>query len=198
MMAGPQEMAAIVLVTHPRPVRVSPAFVAGVVVAATIGVTVALLLAGALDGAADLGDPGSIGSLGVIIQLVLVALLLGAALKTYLTRATAEPPRWLGRLLTMDAWRAFRTGCLVIVAMPSDLVVMFAVGVNLQQHDEGVAAALPFLGLTALIAALPLLAYLLFRPAAERVMPRVRDWMNANSWVINIAVSLFFVVLILA
>lgn len=48
------------------------------------------------------------------------------------------------------------------------------------------------------IAALPLLAYLLFRRRAEEAMPKVRDWMNDNSWLVNIIVLGIFVYLILA
>jgi hypothetical protein len=51
--------------------------------------------------------------------------------------------------------------------------------------------------LTVLIAALPILAYLLFRRRAEAAMPKVRDWMNANSWLVNIIVFGIFIILIL-
>ena len=48
-----------------------------------------------------------------------------------------------------------------------------------------------------LIAALPLLLYLLFQRRAKRIMPRVRDWMNSNSWLVNIIVCGVFILLIL-
>jgi hypothetical protein len=51
---------------------------------------------------------------------------------------------------------------------------------------------------TILIAALPLLSYLLFRRRAERAMPKVRDWMNTHSWLVNIIVYIIFIILILA
>jgi hypothetical protein len=41
------------------------------------------------------------------------------------------------------------------------------------------------------------LAYLLFRRRAQRVMPKVRDWMNINSWLVNIIVYIVFNLLIL-
>jgi uncharacterized membrane protein YidH (DUF202 family) len=58
-------------------------------------------------------------------------------------------------------------------------------------------AALPFIGATILIAALPVLSYLLFRHRAQRAMPKVRDWMNTNSWLVNIIVYVIFILLIL-
>ena len=73
---------------------------------------------------------------------------------------------------------------------------MLAVDVNLAQNDLGLVAALPFIAATVLIAALPLLLYLLFRRRAQRQMPKVRDWMNSNSWLVNIIVCVVFIALI--
>jgi hypothetical protein len=42
------------------------------------------------------------------------------------------------------------------------------------------------------------LFYLLFHRRAQRAMPKVRDWMNANSWLVNIIVYVIFILLILA
>jgi hypothetical protein len=77
------------------------------------------------------------------------------------------------------------------------LIIMLTVGVNLAHNDAGLAAAVPFIAATALVAALPVLAYLLFRRRAQRLMPRVRDWMNADSWLVNIIAYVVFIALIL-
>lgn len=57
--------------------------------------------------------------------------------------------------------------------------------------------AVPFIALTAIVAALPLCGYLLFRRRAERAMPGVREWMNTYSWLINIIVCVVFILLII-
>jgi Sap-like sulfolipid-1-addressing protein len=75
--------------------------------------------------------------------------------------------------------------------------VMLTVATNLEQNGEGWVEAIPFILLTALIAALPLLAFLLFHRRAVTAMPKLRDWMNDNSWLVNIIVCLIFIVLIL-
>ena len=59
-------------------------------------------------------------------------------------------------------------------------------------------AALPFIVVTVLVAALPLLLYLLFHRRAQRLLPKVRDWMNTNSWLVNIIVYVVFILLILS
>ena len=90
------------------------------------------------------------------------------------------------------------TGLLVIWLMPGDIIVMLTVATNLEHNDAGLVAALPFIVATVLVAALPLLLYLLFHRRAQRLMPKVRDWMNTNSWLVNIIVYVVFILLILS
>jgi hypothetical protein len=196
MMAGPQILSAIIFVTGKEPVKVSLAYVAGVGLAATASVLFWYLLAGALDLSPRTGSEPS--TAGRIVSLVLVGLLILASVKAYLGRETAEPPKWLGSLQDAGWQHAFRLGLLLILLMPSDLVIAMTTGAHLQSEGHAYSAALPFIGLTALIAALPVLFYLLFRRRATVAMPKVRDWMNANSAWVNIAVYVIFVVLILA
>jgi hypothetical protein len=86
-------------------------------------------------------------------------------------------------------------GFILIFLMPTDIASMLTVGVNLQQNGHSLIDALPFLALTLLIAALPLLAYLLLGRRAKEAMPKVRDWMSANSWLVNIIVLGIFIFL---
>src|ERR687894_311897 len=198
MNAGPQIMSALIFITANKPLRLSAYFLTGVVIAVTVGVTVTYTLASVLGNSVSLGDSSDSGSVGNIIQYLLVGLLVFLAIKNYARRETSEPPRWLGALQNAKPTTAFTTGLLLLSVFPSDLVILITVGVNLAQHNAGLVAALPFIGATILIAALPVLSYLLFRRRAERAMPKVRDWMNTNSWLVNIIVYVVFIVLILA
>jgi uncharacterized protein involved in cysteine biosynthesis len=89
------------------------------------------------------------------------------------------------------------TGLLVIWLMPGDIIVMLTVATNLEHNDVGLVAVLPFIVSTVLVAALPLLLYLLFHRCAQRLMPKVRDWMNTHSRLLNIITCGVFIVLIL-
>ncbi|WP_462204008.1 GAP family protein [Frankia sp. CcWB3] len=197
MMIGPQIMSAIIFVTTPRAGRVSLGFLAGVAVATATGVAVMMGLAALLDSDVDLGSPRSNGSAGQIIQYVLVGLLAAAAVKNWVRRETVEPPKWLTTLMAADLMKAFQVGLFVILLMPSDIVIMMTVGIHLQQNNASYAAALPFIGMTVTVAALPLLARVLFHRRAEAAAPRVRDWMNTHSWLINIIVCIIFIALII-
>src|SRR5215217_5472181 len=180
MMVGPQIMSAIIFVTTPKPLRTSGAFVLGVAIATTVGVLIALAIASLLGNGVSLGDSSENGSTGHIIQYLLVGALVALAVKNYLGRETVEPPKWLGALQSADSKKALKTGLLVIFLMPSDIIIMLTVAVNLVQSKAGFLAALPFIGATILVAALPLLLFLLFHKRAQQFMPKVRDWMNST------------------
>jgi hypothetical protein len=197
MNAGPQIMSAIIFVTASKPLKLSAYFITGVVIAVTVGVTITYTLATVLGNGVSLGDPSNSGSLGNIIQYVLVGLLVFLSIKSYVGRETSEPPRWLGALQNAGPRTAFTTGLLLLSVFPSDLVILVTVGINLAQQNASLVGAVPFVAATILIAALPVLSYLLFRRRAERAMPKVRDWMNTNSWLVNIIVYVVFILLIL-
>jgi hypothetical protein len=46
-------------------------------------------------------------------------------------------------------------------------------------------------------AGLPFIVLLAMGKRAESALPRIRDWMNANSWIVSEAVLLFFLVMAL-
>ena len=198
MNAGPQIMSAIIFVTALKPLKLSAYFLAGVVIAVTAGVTITYTLADVLGNSISLGDSSDSGSLGNIIQYLLVGLLVLLSIKNYVRRESIEPPRWLGALQNAQPRTAFTTGLLLLSVFPSDLVILVTVRVNLAQNNASLLAALPFVVATILIAALPVLSYLLFHRRAKQAMPKLRDWMNTHSWLVNIIVYAIFIVLILA
>ena len=197
MNAGPQIMSAIIFVTAQKPLKLSAYFLTGVVIAVTAGVTVTYTLANVLGNSFSLGDPSDSGSIGNIIQYLLVGGLVILSIRSYLNRETSEPPRWLGAMQNAKPRTAFTAGLLLLSVFPSDFVVLMTVGINLAQQNASLFGALPFVAATIFIAALPVLSYLLFRHRAERAMPKVRDWMNTNSWLVNIIVYVIFILLIL-
>jgi hypothetical protein len=198
MNAGPQIMSAIIFVTANKPLKLSAYFISGVVIAVTAGVTITYTLASVLGNSVSLGDSSDSGSLGNIIQYLLVGLLIFLSIKSYVNRETSEPPRWLGALQNANPKTAFTTGLLLLSVFPSDFAILVTVGINLAQQNASLLGAVPFMAATVFIAALPVLSYLLFRHRAKRAMPKVRDWMNKNSWLVNIIVYVIFIVLILA
>lgn len=197
MMAGPQIMSAIIFVTHDRPLRVSLPFIGAIALATSVGVTLMTGLVSLRGSESSLGGTSDAGSLGNVIKLVLVGLLIALSIRAYRGRETAEPPKWLGKLQTASPGLAFRTGVLLIYLMPADIVIMLTVAVHLRASGLSLAGAIPFVAATTLIAAGPLAAFLIFHRRAVKAIPKIRDWMNANSAIVNIIVYCFFIALIL-
>ena len=194
MMAGPQILSAVIFATSDKPYQTSSFFVAGVATGTTVGLIIAMALAGVFGDQLGGGEPSSTAQ---YVQIGLVGLLILASLGTYRKRDSIEPPKWLGALQKAAPPRAFLVGAALVMFFPSDVAVLLTSGVHLQANGHGLSAAVPFIALTTLIAALPLIALLLFRKRAVTAVPAFRRWMNQNTWLVNIIVYLIFIYLIL-
>ena len=112
-------------------------------------------------------------------------------------RRKARKPRWMASIQEASSKRIFTMGFLFYSVFPSDFVALLTVGYLLAKNKAHFYSILPFLALTLLMAAIPVFSFLLFRKRAERVMPRVRDWLDSHGWIINEVVIVFFILMIL-
>ena len=91
MIAGPQILSAIFIATSENWRRNSAAYVAGAALSITVIVTIAYVV-----GRGVLNADASHDTLDIVVLVLLAA----AALHAFLTRKTAEPPKWMGKLQT--------------------------------------------------------------------------------------------------
>ena len=188
MVAGPQLLSAIFLATSEDWRRNSAAFVAGAALSISFVVALAYVLG---VGAIGQGAPNT-----TLSAVVLIALLF-AMVHTYRTREESEPPQWMGTLGSATPRFSFRLGFLLLGFFPTDLLTSAAVGSYLVSQDAPVTDAAPFVLLTLLVLAAPSLVLLAFGERAEAVLPRIRNWMNDNAWIVNEVVILFFIAMTL-
>ena len=187
MIAGPQVLSAVFLATSVSWGRSSAAYVLGAALSITLVVAAAYFL---LDGASN-------GTSSDTLYYIVLALLVVAAIYVFLTRKTAEPPKWMGTLQTASPRFSFRLGFLLLGIFPTDILTSVAVGTYLAAHGDPAWHALPFIGLTLLLLALPGLTVLALGERGKRLLPKVRDWMNDNSWIVNEIVIGLFILLTL-
>jgi hypothetical protein len=102
----------------------------------------------------------------------------------------------MGTLETASAPFSFRLGFLLLGTFPTDIVTAVSVGSFLAARGLPLTDALPFIGTTLLLLALPSLTLVAFGDRAEVFLPKAREWMKTNSWVINEVVLLFFVAIV--
>ena len=98
----------------------------------------------------------------------------------------------MGKLEHANPRLGRRIGFLLYILMPTDLIAMATVGAYIARQGEPWWHTLGFVVLTILIAGLPFILVLAMGRRAESALPKLRDWMNANSSIVNEAVLLFF------
>ena len=184
MIAGPQILSAIFLATSENWLRNSLAYVGGAALSITAFVTIAYVVGqGALDAGASHDT----------LDIVVLVLLVLAALHAFLKRKESEPPKWMGKLQTAHPRFSFTLGLLLLGMFPTDILTSWVVGSFLSNHGDPWWHCLPFVALTLLILALPALLILAFGHRAQAFLPKARDWMKDNSWVISEIVIVFFI-----
>ncbi|ELY64195.1 GAP family protein [Natronococcus jeotgali] len=194
MIAGPQILSPIFLATSEQWRKNSAAYVFGASLSISLVVVVAYLLGNSLGG----GGGGLLGaSAQQLLYLVVLVLLLYAAVETYRKRNVSEPPKWMGKLTSASPRFSFRLGFLLLGFFPTDIVTSISVGTYLAANGDPVTDAAGFVLLTLFILALPSLGVLVLGERAEAALPKIRDWMNDNSWIISEVVIVLFVVLTL-
>lgn len=195
MVAGPQLISAVFLAASRDPRRSSLAYLAGTALGILIPLTAWYVVFRALR--RGIGGTDDAGGRRVIDWLVL-GLLVVLAVLTYLRRGRSRPPRWMVRLEAPRPAFAFGLGLLLFLAMPTDEVIMATVAGTLAGHNRPWWHLLPFLALTVLLLALPLLALVLLGDRGAAALPKLRDWANANSWVVSELVILIFVLIVVS
>jgi Sap, sulfolipid-1-addressing protein len=188
MIAGPQILSAIFLATSEQWKANSAAYVFGASLSISLFVTIAFLIGGGLT-----PDDGSSDGLYIAVLVLLAA----AGIHVYLKREESEPPKWMGKLQNATPRFSFTLGLLLLGVFPTDIFTSFAVGSYLANKSDSLLQALPFLGLTLLFLATPALLVVALRERGETLLPKIRDWMNTNSWIVNEIVIGLFIVLTL-
>ncbi len=195
MVAGPQIISPIFLALGDNYRRVSRAYLAGVALAITLGVTVVYLVAKQLKVSAGSSEQATWVT---VADWVIAVLLLYLMVRIFRTRGRrTEAPKWMGKLQTASPKFSFRLGFLLFIAMPTDVITMLTVGITLARDNSPWWQCVPFLLLTMLFAALPLLTVLLLGKRAQEILPEIRDWMNGNSWLVSEFVLGFFLAMMI-
>src|ERR1700754_1288333 len=180
MIAGPQVISAFFFATREDWKRISAAYVLGAAVSITLVVTAAYLLGKGAGGKNEGGGGGGLNA----IDWIAIGLLLLAMLHLYRGRAESEPPKWMGKLQGATPKATLVLGFLLLGFFPSDLVTSITVGTHLGNDGDPWWHVLPFVGLTLLLLAAPALMVALLGQRARTLLPKMRDWMNANSWIV--------------
>jgi Sap, sulfolipid-1-addressing protein len=192
MVAGPQFISAVFFATSEKWKGDSATFVAGAAISITAIYTAAYFL---FKGAKQSGGSHN-GSTTHVIDVVILVLLLFAVVYTFRRRKTAKPPEWMAKLQTASLRLSFNLGLLLLGVFPTDIATSVSVGGHLANKRAPWGDGLPFILLTLLLLALPGLMVLLLGKRAQAFLPKVRNWMTANSWIVSEVVLGLFIVIV--
>ncbi len=195
MVAGPQIVSAIFLATSRPWARNSAAFIGGAAVSITLVTTLAYVIT-RLAGAAAGGTHHSSVRNGIDIAVVVLLVILAAAVLR--RRGRADPPSWMGKLQNASAPLSFTLGFLLLGVFPSDILTSIAVGTHVAGRGGPWWHTSVFVFFTLVLLAIPALLTAAAGQRAAEILPKVRDWMNRNSWVVSEVVIVFFLVLTIA
>jgi len=191
MIAGPQIISAVFLATSRGWARNSLAYITGAAISITAFVTITFLVVnGAKEGSSG---EASTGGEGQTLDAILLALLVVLAFRVYRGRNEAEPPKWMGKLQDAKPGFSFKLGLLLLGVFPTDIITSVTVGMKLAREGAPWWHALGFVALTLLLLAIPAILVVLMRDRAQTLLPKVRDWMNTNSWIVSELVIALFI-----
>src|SRR5262245_14125524 len=182
MIAGPQIVSSFFLATSEKWAKSSVAYIGGAACSILAFVTAAYFVGKGLKSAAGSKHEGTADH---IIDSVVLVLLIVLAVRTYLGRKTSEPPKWMGKLQTAEPKFAFRLGALLLGVFPTDILTSIAAGLHVAREKDPWWHVLPFVFLTLLLLSIPVLGVLLLGKRGPVVLPKIRDWMTTNSWIIS-------------
>lgn len=193
MVAGPQIISAFFFATSEKWKQLSASYVLGAAVSISLVVGASYLIAKGATSSSEEGESGLRA-----MDYVILALLLFAMVHNYRGRNTSEPPKWMGKLQSATPKTTLVLGFLLLGFFPSDLVTSFSVGSFLAHNGDTYLQALPFIVFTLLLLGAPALGVALMGSRAQTVLPKIRDWMSDNSWIVSEVVLVFFIVIILS
>jgi len=194
MNLGPGIITAIVVLIGKKPIKKTLLYLAGAATGVAVMGFVAFLI---FDFVNKGGTPSGQSATSQVLNYVFAGLLALLGVWVFTQRGKARKPRWMASIQDASSKRIFTMGLLFYSIFPSDFVALLTVGYLLTENKMHFYSIFPFFALTLLIAAIPVLSFLILRKRAERVMPRVRDWLDSHGWIINEVVIVFFILMIL-
>ena len=194
-------IAVILMLLAPRARAASVAFLLGWVVGVTVVVVVVTLVVDPVD-SSEPDDPSTFSS---VLKLVLGALFLLLALRSWRSRPRAgqapEMPSWMSAITDFNATKALGLGLLLSAVNPKNLAMCIAAGAAIggaaEDTSEAVVAIVVFVVIASASIAVPVIGYLVAQERMRQPLDELRQWLTAhNSTVMTVLLLVLGVAII--
>jgi threonine/homoserine/homoserine lactone efflux protein len=178
-------IAVILMLLAPRARAASVAFLLGWVVGVTVVVVVVTLVVDPVD-SSEPDDPSTFSS---VLKLVLGALFLLLALRSWRSRPrpgqAAAMPSWMSAITDFNATKALGLGLLLSAVNPKNLVMCIAAGAAIgggaEDTSEAVVAIVVFVVIASASIAVPVIGYLVAHERMRQPLEELRQWLTAHN-----------------
>jgi threonine/homoserine/homoserine lactone efflux protein len=178
-------IAVILMLLAPRARAASVAFLLGWVVGVTVVVVVVTLVVDPVD-SSEPDDPSTFSS---VIKLVLGALFLLLALRSWRSRPRAgqapEMPSWMSAITDFNATKALGLGLLLSAVNPKNLAMCIAAGAAIggaaEDTSEAVVAIVVFVVIASASIAVPVIGYLVAQERMRQPLDELRQWLTVHN-----------------
>ena len=181
-------IAVILMLLAPRARAASVAFLLGWVVGVTVVVVVVTLVVDPVD-SSEPDDPSTFSS---VLKLVLGALFLLLALRSWRSRPRAgqapEMPSWMSAITDFNAPKALGLGLLLSAVNPKNLAMCIAAGAAIggaaEDTSEAVVAIVVFVVIASASIAVPVIGFLLAQERMRQPLDELRQWLTAHNSIV--------------
>jgi threonine/homoserine/homoserine lactone efflux protein len=195
---SPLPVVAVILMLFTPQARTNGfAFLAGWAGGLLVVGAIVLWLVGATDAASDDGGESTLSG---VVKLVLGALLLLLAIRSWRSRPAEgdEPqlPRWMSALDTFTAGKSLGMGALLSSVNPKNLALLLAGVATISAADlssgASVATLVVFVVIASLSIAIPVGTYVVLGEHADAALAPAKDWLARNNAAVMAIVLLIF------
>jgi threonine/homoserine/homoserine lactone efflux protein len=178
-------IAVILMLLAPRARAASVAYLIGWVVGVTVVVVIVTLVVDPVD-SSEPDDPSTFSS---VLKLVLGALFLLLALRSWRSRPRVgqepELPSWMAAIADFNATKALGLGLLLSAVNPKNLAMCIAAGAAIGGGAEDTSAAVVAIVVFVVIAsssiAVPVIGYLVAHERMRQPLDELRQWLTAHN-----------------
>ncbi len=132
------------------------------------------------------------------IRLAVVAILVFLIIKSIVKRNEESSSKVVDLAVKGAPSTVFKISILLFAIFPTDLMTNIVMAKYIVlDNNNFILSILPLALINAMFVAIPFILYLIFKEKIEKKVPKIRNTLEKNSWIINVVINSAFIYLLL-